>query len=221
MEDRWEKFANKNAKYYVDTSFSKDKESKKSFFESGRIFTKKALASVDNYLPDKECALEIGAGIGRLTLPHANHFEKIIAVDVAPSMLKKLKANAERVNQQNIRLFLPGEKWDAHSISYAYSYLVFQHITDINIIIDYINRIAGCLKNGGVAQLQFDTRGENMAYKLRNHLPDILLPKNQREGIRRVRRDAKHLRSIFKMNELSIIREKAAGTAVHHFILRK
>ena len=107
------------------------------------------------------------------------------------------------------------------TVSYAYSFLVFQHIADFEIIDNYIKRIAGCLKENGIAQLQFDTRSKSLIYKIRNNLPDFLLPKNQRKGIRRIRRNPKMLRNAFHEYELQIEKEIKPGTATHTFVLKK
>jgi cyclopropane fatty-acyl-phospholipid synthase-like methyltransferase len=155
-------------------------------------------------------ALEIGCGMGRLTLPHAAHFKEVVAVDISATMLKELNKKAEEEGLCNIQTFERQSSWDNGPISYAYSYLVFQHIADLCEIKNYLEKIAGCLKKNGIAQFQFDTRAPDMPYRLRNYVPDALLPKNQKKGIRRLRRDAAALRSIFRENDMEIIDEIGA-----------
>lgn len=179
---KWEVFANDNAEYYVDTKILDYpvEERKERFFKSGQKFTSMTLGWVEDLLPDNKRALEIGAGVGRLTLPHANTFAEVIAVDISQTMLEKLNINAQDTHLDGIKTFLPEGEWDEQKVSYAYSYLVFQHIEDPEVIESYIKRIAGCLKNNGIAQLQFDTRPQSIWYKLRNIIPDFLLPKKQK-----------------------------------------
>lgn len=222
-ENKWETFASKDAQSYIDTSLlevPKEKRKEK-FFESGRYFTDKTFAKVENLLPDIERALEIGAGAGRLALPHARLFQEVIAVDIAPTMLKELNENAKNANLKNIQTFLPEQPWDEKTVSYAYSYFVFQHITDFTIIKHYIQRIADCLKEQGVAQLHFDTRKKSLLYNIRNKIPDFLLPRTQRKGIRRIRRNANHIYRLFDMNKLEIIEMHGHNSANTFFVLRK
>ena len=222
-DNKWDDFAKKNPEYYIltrDVDYS-TREGKRIFFESGKKFTNKTLKNVSPLLPDKERALEIGCGIGRLTLPHSNYFDEVIAVDIAPTMLAKLKENAAKFGHENIKTYISSERWWQFKISYAYSYLVFQHIEDVGIIEQYISRIASCLKRGGIAQIQFDTRNTNLLYTIRNWIPDFLLPRPQRKGIRRVRRSIEGLKMKIKENGLKIVEEYNPQSAIHIFVLKK
>ncbi|HLR24622.1 MAG TPA: class I SAM-dependent methyltransferase [Fodinibius sp.] len=215
----WEAFAQEDAEYYIDTTYQEDQ---RAFFKSGRFFAKQTMNNALPCLKQTKRALEIGCGVGRLTFPHADVFEEVVAVDIAPTMLQKLKENASKFDYSNIQPFLADEAWTHKPIDYAYSYLVFQHIQDFHEIENYIKKIATCLKSdGGVAQLQFDTRPRSLAYKLRNSLPDWLLSQNQQKGIRRIRRNPERLEEIFAENNFEIIRQKDAGTAKHTYLLRK
>ena len=221
--NRWDDFAKKNPEYYIltkDVDYS-TKEGKRIFFKSGKEFTNKTLEKVSHLLPDKKRALEIGCGIGRLTLPHANHFDEVIAVDIAPTMLTKLQENAAKFGHENIQTYVSSEQWWQFKVSYAYSYLVFQHIQDFGTIEKYINKIAYCLECGGIAQLQFDTRNANLLYNIRNWIPDFLLPRPQRKGIRRIRRSIKVLKSKIKEAGLKIVDEYNRQSATHIFVLEK
>ena len=120
----WENFANENAEYYILTEEGVDystEEGRKFFFESGKEFTKHTMQNVSPLLKEKKNALEIGCGIGRLTLPHARLFDNISAVDISPTMLEKLKHTANLNHLTNINVFLPHENWDLIRYDYAYS----------------------------------------------------------------------------------------------------
>lgn len=221
--NRWETFAKKNAEMYIDTSLSEvpEEKRKEKFFKNGQYFTDRTFDKVERRLPDKDRALEIGAGVGRLSLPHARLFKEVMAVDIAPTMLERLNTNAKKANLENIQTFLPEQSWDEASVSYAYSYFVFQHMPNFNIISNYIQRIAACLKHKGIAQLHFDTREKNLLYNLRNLMPDFLLPRTQRKGIRRIRRSAEQLRELFNRCDLEIVQTYKHNTANTFFVLRK
>lgn len=73
----------------------------------------------------------------------------------------------------------------------------------------------------GVAQLHFDTRPQTPLYKLRNFTPDVLLPKAQKKGIIRVRRNSTVLQSLFALNNLKIVQELNLDSELHTVILEK
>jgi 2-polyprenyl-3-methyl-5-hydroxy-6-metoxy-1,4-benzoquinol methylase len=220
----WEKFAREDAEYYILTYDNIDystEEGQRYFYASGVEDAKTLLERVESYLTGRKAALEIGCGIGRLTLPHARIFEKVSAVDVAPTMLTKLAVNTKKEMLSNITGFLPHEQWDAQRYDYVYSLIVFQHITDYNIIRDYITRISRAMNSGATAQLQFDTRPSTLFYRIRNLLPDFLLPRAQRRSVRRIRRKSSDLRSLFKENGLEIMQELAPDSEGHIFLMKK
>jgi len=221
--DTWESYANIDAEYYVDFELPNYPSGDRieTFFRRGRDFTAKTLDRVEELLPDKDRALEIGPGVGRLTIPHARVFKEVVAVDISPTMLKNLRKNAKEENLNNIRTFLPEQDWEGCEASYAYSYLVLQHITDFEVIAEYVRKISASLKKGGIAQLQFDTRDQNILYKVRNMLPYFVLPKTQQKGVRRIRRNATDLRDVFQKNNLNIIEELKPDSTMHTFVLKK
>ena len=88
--NRWEEFAKKNAEFYIDTVPNVDystAEGQEAFYRGGEELTEAWMARARPYLEDCGTAVEIGCGIGRMTLPHASHFDHIRAVDVGPTML--------------------------------------------------------------------------------------------------------------------------------------
>lgn len=221
----WERYAQKNAEFFILTTKGVDfstEEGQKYFFTSGEDFAEKRLAAVRPYLSKTGRALDIGCGIGRLAFPHARVFGEVYAVDLSQTMLNKLNAAAAARGIENVETFLPNAAWDEpHSIDYAYSFLVFQHIEDSSVIESYIVRSAAALAPGGVAQFQFDTRPHSLLYRARNHLPSVLLPSTWRRGVRRIRRKREDLLAIFARAGLSIIEEQNPSSEMHTFLLRK
>ena len=143
-------------------------------------------------------------------------------MDVAPTMLEKLRANCERFGIGNAEPMLADEPWDRrHEADLVYSWLVMQHIADPALIESLVRRVAGTLKTGGVALLQFDTRRPSPAYRLRNALPDALLPRMWRRGIRRIRRSPARLAALFDAAGLHVTRELGPQSVEHVYILRK
>jgi len=224
MSDRWERFAQQDAEYFIwtDLDRAQGEEAMRAFFESGERAAERLLDFAGEALTAHGRSLEIGCGVGRLTLAMARRFEEARGVDIAPTMLRKLGENAAAQERSNVRGFLAGDAWDEpDSVDFAYSWLVFQHIEDFGIIEDYLQRIARALKPSGVACLQFDTRPRGLAYRIRFALPAFLLPRNWRPGIRRIRRSASELRTAMQRAGLRVDAEQAPDSDVHLFRLRR
>lgn len=223
--NRWEDFARENAEFYILTDAKVDystPEGQEYFFRSGQEHVRKTMELIREYLTATDLALEIGCGIGRLVLPHAEIFAEVRGVDISKTMLNKLRAQAQARGKNNIRTFLPDESWDQPaSLDYIYSFIVFQHIENFGIIESYLRRAALALKARGVALFQFDTRPQTFLYRLRNALPDFLLPATYRQGIRRIRRSPPELEKLFRETGLQVIKEFASGTHEHLYLLRK
>ncbi len=222
--NRWEAFAREDAEFYIAARSvpDGDEQARHDFFESGRETAAWILEQVAGELPGQDLAVEIGCGVGRLLLPMTERFSHVIGVDIAPTMLAKLEANCRRFGIANAEPRLAHEPWDRRGeADLVYSWLVFQHITDWQLIASSVQRLAGTLKPGGVALLQFDTRRPSPAYRLRNTLPDPLLPRTWRKSIRRIRRKPSQLTAMFDDVGLQPVRETGPRTEEHVFILRK
>ena len=221
-ENRWDNFAKQDAEYYICTSdldYSTP-EGQDAFWKSGRAQVDHMLETVSPYLHGYRLALDIGCGIGRLSIPMAERFERVASVDVSPSMLTKLAANAERNEIDTIVPNLPDGPWDKlGSVDFAASCHVFQHIESWETIADYVHRLGGCLAEGGVAYLHFDTRPADLLYRVRPFVPDRLLPRPWRRGIRRVRRPRQQLLDLVRAAGLVVLEEHAPDTGDHVLVL--
>jgi len=222
---RWEEFANKDPYFYILTNNDfvyTTEEGQKRFFDTGEKTCECMLSAVKDLLPSCDQALEFGCGIGRLALPHAQRFREVIAVDISPTMLRRLSEIAERSQVRNIKPKLAGENWaPPGTVDYAYSLYVFQHISEYSVIEDAIKKVAICLRAEGVAQLQFDTRPSSLAYRIRNRVPDPLLPRTWRTAVRRIRRRPEQIRETLATRGLRIETEYKPSTREHTFIVRK
>jgi cyclopropane fatty-acyl-phospholipid synthase-like methyltransferase len=171
---------------------------------------------------DPVTAVEIGCGIGRLTLPMAKRVAELRAVDVSPTMLRRLAENCAAAGVDVVRGFLPQEEWDTgRPVDFAYSRWVLQHIPDFEVIDGYVARLATCMRRGAVAHLQLDTRPGTIGYHLRNALPDFILPRRWRRGVRRIRRTAAELRALFARHGFSVVEELNPDSTDHVFVLAR
>jgi len=96
--------------------------------------------------------LEIGCGVGRFLKPLGCRFRKVTGVDVSKNMLKTAKKycaclpNVSFVQNDGSSLApIPDSTYD-----YCVSAGVFQHITDMAVILDYIREALRILKPRGV-----------------------------------------------------------------------
>jgi len=99
----------------------------------------------------KPVALEIGPGMGRITIPMARHCQSILALDISPEMARRAREALAAVNNLEIQVitdedlsFLPSEHFDP-----AYSIACFQH-ADKKSFYRYLRGIRRALKPGGV-----------------------------------------------------------------------
>ena len=222
--NRWEQFARDRAEYYILTDMDPrgDEEALDRFFASGRQQAEAILADVAGWLRRFDTAIEIGCGVGRLAIPLAGRFRRVVAVDIAPTMLAKLRTHAARFGVENIETAHVGDAWHENAdADFVFSWLVLQHVERLDDIRDLLRRTAAALRADGVASLQFDTRPATPAYRLRQALPDFLLPRPWRRGIRRVRRSGRELLGLFADCGLVVVAEHRPGTSAHVFILAR
>jgi SAM-dependent methyltransferase len=222
-DDRWEHFAQVDAEYYVLTDIGRepDEEGRWRFFASGEAEADRILTRCEPHLGGRDLAIEIGCGVGRVAIPISRNFGRVLGVDVAPTMLGKLRENAAKAGAL-VEPVLAADSWDERErADLAYSVLVFQHLPAFAEIAAYVHRVAQALKPTGIGYLQFDTRPATLAYRARNVLPDAVLPRRWRRGLRRIRRSAASLRELFREAELEIVAEAAPDSEEHVFIVRR
>ncbi len=148
----WEEAGRRNPLYYIATERTEWEIA--DFFASGENLLQER---VDPWLrkmgrdPTKTTALEIGAGVGRLSRGLSNRFAQVIAVDISPSMVAAgHKLNADRPNLRFVVTAgndLPGLL--PESCDFVLCVWVFQHIPNLKTIEDYIAEIARVLSPNG------------------------------------------------------------------------
>lgn len=209
LSERWERYAQSDAEFYIWT----DVEAGDDFAASGERDAARIMALCAPHLAGRGRALEIGCGVGRLVIPMSRHFERIIGVDIAPTMLRKLADNCRRDGVTGVTGMLAHEAWDAQGpIDFAYSHIVLQHIESWATIESYVARVAGALSADGVFYAQFDSRPPNVLYHLRNRLPDSLLPRHYRRGVRRIRRSVPAIEQLAATNGFAVAHRSGEGT---------
>jgi SAM-dependent methyltransferase len=227
-ESPWDDFARIDAYTYIMTDIPQG--NRQVFWQSGETVVSEELLPVicKNAVP-LGTALEVGCGVGRLVFPLANHFERVFGLDISTEMVRQAVALAVQKNIANARFVTLADyesrsddfSLTSGSVDFVYSLIVFQHIPDFRCIKDYFELVRLLLSPRGVAYLQFDTRPRGLAYRVKNSLPDFLLPRFMRRGIRRIRRTADELESSFGEYGLDIVENLGPKTEYNRYVLRK
>ncbi len=96
-------------------------------------------------------ALEIGPGLGRITVPMSRYCKSILALDISPEMARRARETMADLNNFDIQVitdedlgFLPSEHFDL-----AYSISCFQH-AEKKTFYRYLEGMRRALKPGGV-----------------------------------------------------------------------
>jgi SAM-dependent methyltransferase len=223
----WEHFAETDPYLYICTDIKP--ADPQVFWQSGdQVVSTELLPLMHSHSVRPSLGLELGSGIGRLVFPLARHFRKVVGVDIATGMVDRAKSIARNNGVDNVSFipisgpedFLQSAGEFIGNCDLIYSLLVFQHIAELSIIEDYLHVIRVLLHQRGVAYLQFDTRPQGFGYRLKTWLPDFLLPRFWRRGIRRIRRPSTDIEGCIRRAGMEIHTELSPHTAYHRYILR-
>ena len=153
-------------------------EATAAFFETGENDLAALLAAIASVLGRDvrpTCALDFGCGVGRLTLPLARRARRVVACDVAPTMLAHARQNAEDAGLRNIT-FMSSEGLGelAPELDFICSLLVFEYIPAAGGY-DILRALMRLLAPGGVAAIQvvFRRRLARFRARSRPHQADI------------------------------------------------
>lgn len=225
--EQWEQFAQSNPYRYILTT--PKLVDTREFWKSGEhTIATEILPFLRRYNVRRHLGMELGCGIGRLVVPLASHFQRVVGVDVSPSMVQRATSFARDNGINNVSFCaIAGPEDFLHqcgelssSCDFLYSILVFQHIPDFSMIEGYLHVIRILLHERGLAYMQFDTRPRTVAYRLKTQLPDFLLPRFWRRGIRRIRRSPDEIEQAIKRASLEIVAQHSPGSAYHQYLLR-
>jgi len=168
MQDFWDSKARENAMYYASSYRAYDDQDADEFWKWGRILAERFLEESGIQFTGEESILEIGCGIGRMTLYFAERFREVHGVDVPPEMLTQAKDNLKEF--PNVALHL-GNGHDLSdfadlSFDFVFSYITFQHIPDAAITSRYIEETGRVLREGGQFYFQVNNLPSDLRTKL-------------------------------------------------------
>lgn len=122
-------------------------------------------------LPTSGTVLEIGCGDGRLTRALADRYDRVYALDVAPSVLAACRHNL--CDRGNVEYLLGGAgllaEQPAGSLDAVLSATCLQHVSDRAEVLRYLAETGRLLRPGGVAALQLRTP------RLRSRVRDLVI----------------------------------------------
>jgi FkbM family methyltransferase len=128
------------------------------FLATGQLEIDVQLAALtqDGYPKSRGLALDFGCGAGRLSRALAGHFERVIGIDVASSMIEV--ASELNADLPNIDFRVNASATIEHvadaSVDFIFSHIVLQHIPD-TLALGYVAEFLRVLAPGGAAVFQF------------------------------------------------------------------
>jgi SAM-dependent methyltransferase len=161
MREDWDRRARESAEHFI---YTRDSESDECDFAASGEASYNQL--VRPFLPlllegraaSRATVVEIGCGVGRMTVPFARDFARVHAVDVSPAMVDEARRRLAGSGNIAVHLgsghdlaFLPDACCDL-----AFSFIVFQHIPLAPVIENYIREAARVLKPGGAFKFQLN-----------------------------------------------------------------
>jgi len=155
QKETWNSLSLKNAHYYI---CALENDSEEDFHNRGKqdcelhIFNDDIIQKTIDM--GKSTILEVGCGIGRMTEFMAQKFRVVLATDISGEMIRLAK---ERVKTKNIEfLETNGSTFPFmdNSIDLAFSYLVFRHIDDPNMVESNFRDINRMLRANGIFKVQ-------------------------------------------------------------------
>jgi SAM-dependent methyltransferase len=166
MRRDWDERAKENARHYI-VNYKTD-WSDQDFYASGReTFDHYIATDLGNVCRGKDPktmrVLEIGCGTGRITRALGEFFGEVHGVDVSSEMISQ--ARKELASFPNLH-FHENSGLDLAPVrdlrfDFAFSFLVFQHITDISVIQSYWRDVSSVLNPG--ALFKFQVQGDPRA----------------------------------------------------------
>jgi 2-polyprenyl-3-methyl-5-hydroxy-6-metoxy-1,4-benzoquinol methylase len=164
MWDRW----GRTEPYFgvlADPRFSKNQiaDNRSTFFESGYSQVEAILTTFERHFGPlaRGSSLDHGCGVGRLAMPLAGKFDKVIGVDVSPAMLAEAEANCAAGGLTNLHFALADDRLAAvaRTFDFVNSAMVLQHVP-VRRGMRIIGALIGRVAPGGGFHLHLSTRND-------------------------------------------------------------
>jgi 2-polyprenyl-3-methyl-5-hydroxy-6-metoxy-1,4-benzoquinol methylase len=126
-----------------------------SFFESGQAHVDRVCDIVSRHLGSmgaRRC-LDFGSGVGRLVLPFARRFERVVGVDVSLPMIEEAQRNCRRLGVTNVA-FVQSLDEVQEQFDLVHTYIVLQHVP-LSKGMKIIDRLVDLITMGGIGFIHF------------------------------------------------------------------
>ena len=157
MRADWNRRARKDAHFYV--AFGRRSQDEQEFL-AGAAEVMSALQPEFSRLPpsssDARSALEIGCGRGRLMRPMSRQFGEIHGVDISDVMVRLACDQLKDIPHAHVHVTPDSSlgMFADNSFDFVYSYIVFQHIPNRDVVLNYLSEARRVLKTGGILRCQ-------------------------------------------------------------------
>jgi len=157
MRADWNRRARKDAHFYV--AFGRRSQDEQEFL-AGAAEVMSALQPEFSRLPpsssDARSALEIGCGPGRLMRPMSRQFGEIHGVDISDEMVRLACDQLKDIPHAHVHVTPDSSlgMFADNSFDFVYSYIVFQHIPNRDVVLNYLSEARRVLKTGGILRCQ-------------------------------------------------------------------
>ena len=164
MECDWDERAKSNINFAIR---SIETQSEKEFWDSGKsdcdgIILGKNTNRFEQILNNNDSKdmkiLEIGCGNGRLLIPMSNFFGSVYGVDVSNKMINECSINVKEISNCKIQKNSGSDlsMFTDNFFHFCYSFIVFQHIPEKNIVHNYFQEVSRVLEPGGIFRIQLN-----------------------------------------------------------------
>ena len=168
MRSYWDDRARENAVWYVDTTCDYDHPDMDAFFATGPKVVSEAFVDAPVRPVGRSLAVEIGPGLGRVANALADHFGRVIGIDISQEMVERAR---QLVTNERVE-FMVGNGIDlqplpADSADFVLTFTVLQHLSSPELIEGYLREAARVLKPGGVLCAQWNNSPRPRLWKAR------------------------------------------------------
>jgi SAM-dependent methyltransferase len=159
MREEWNARAREDANYYV--AFGRRDQSSEEFFSTAADVLRDLQREIQRGLPSEARSrrfLEIGCGPGRLMKPLAEQCGEIHGIDVSDEMVARARKNLSGLAHAHVHTGSGStlDQFASDSFDFVYSYAVFQHIPDREVVMSYLREAVRVLKPAGIARVQIN-----------------------------------------------------------------
>lgn len=129
------------------------------FFETGEKVIATIVGDIKQHLDNDfqpERCLDFGCGVGRLVIPLARRFKRVVGVDISKTMMEEALSNCRKFGLDNVEFAQSDDTLSRVSgkFDFIHSYIVLQHISRVRGEA-ILKRMIDLLNEDGVAALHF------------------------------------------------------------------